>query len=62
MGIKEAKKVCVQNAIEEFCQEEDNTDTRICKRLRDNDEDWESTRKTIIEICVFMCFLSALPI
>ena len=39
MGIKEAKKVCVQNAIEEFCQEEDNTDTRICKRLRDNDED-----------------------
>ena len=39
MGIKEAKKMCVQKTVEDFCQEEENLKTRICKRLRDKDED-----------------------
>ena len=41
MGIKEAKKMCVQKSVEEFCEDDQNSKTRICKRLEDNAEDEE---------------------
>ena len=39
LGIKEAKKMCVQKTLEDFCQEDENLQTRVCKRLRDKEED-----------------------
>ena len=39
MGIKEAKKMCVQKSVEEFCLDDQNLKTRICKRLKDDDEE-----------------------
>ena len=33
LGIKNAKRMCVQKTLEQFCEEDANLDTRICKRL-----------------------------
>ena len=38
MGIKEAKKMCVQKTVEEFCEDDQNSKTRVCKRLQDQNE------------------------
>ena len=39
MGIKEAKKMCVQKTLEDFCQDDGNSNTRVCKRLKDKNVD-----------------------